>query len=141
MQDQRCILGIDISKSKFDVCLRINDKQFNRIFKNDSNGFQSYLDWCLKKGANNLHMCMEATSWYGEALAEFMHEKGQDVSIVNPFRIKSHGQSKGLRHKTDKADAACIADFCKMHRPSLWSPMYADQKRLRSLSRTSSALK
>ncbi len=84
---------------------------------------------------------MEATGWYGEPLAEFMHVKSHKVSMVNPFQIKSHGQSKGIRNKTDKIDATCIADFCKVHTPSLWSPMIPEKKRLRSLSRAVNGLK
>jgi transposase len=37
---------------------------------------------------------MEATSIYGEALAEFLHEKGYQVSIVNPVRIKGFAKSQ-----------------------------------------------
>ncbi len=141
MQDHVSILGVDISKTKFDVCLIVENKQFNRIFTNNTDGFNSCLQWCLKKNAHTLKVCMEATGWYSEALADFMHANGHNVSIVNPFRIKSHGQSKGLRHKTDKADAICIADFCRIHNPALWSPMNPDQKRLRNVSRTVSSLK
>ncbi len=141
MQDQVSILGVDISKAKFDVCLIVENRQFNRIFKNNTDGFNSCLQWCLNKGTDTLHVCMEATGWYNEELADFMYTNQHHVSIVNPFRIKSHGQSKGLRHKTDKADAACIADFCKIHNPPLWSPMNPDQKRLRNVSRMVCSLK
>ncbi|WP_408906530.1 transposase [Roseomonas sp. E05] len=48
-------------------------------------------------------------------LAEILHGTGIQVSIVNPSRVKSYGQSELARNKTDKLDAALIARFCRAH--------------------------
>jgi transposase len=55
-------------------------------------------------------------------VAEFLYESGHQVSVVNPARIKRYGESKLHRNKTDKADAALIAEFCQKENPPLWSP-------------------
>ena len=62
---------------------------------------------------------MEATSIYGDALAEFLYEVGYQVSVVNPARIKGFAKSELLRTKTDSVDAALIARFCAAIKPSL----------------------
>ncbi len=55
--------------------------------------------------------------------------------MVNPARIKRYGESKLHRNKTDKADAALIAEFCKKENPPLWEPLTAEVKHLRALVR------
>jgi transposase len=34
---------------------------------------------------------LEATSWYGEDLSNFMHDLGHNVSMVNPAQIRAFG--------------------------------------------------
>jgi transposase len=44
--------------------------------------------WLKKYGVEHVHVCMEASSTYGEELARYLHDAGHTVSIVNPARIK-----------------------------------------------------
>jgi transposase len=78
---------------------------------------------------------LEATGQYGEEVAEFLYQRGYPVSVVNPARIKRYGESKLHRNKTDKADAALIAEFCQKENPPLWGPLTAEVKHLRALVR------
>ena len=78
------IWGVDISKKKFDVCLLVDSKKRHKVFQNNQDGFAKLVVWCNGHGANLTHLCLEATSWYGEDLATFMHDLGHNVSIVNP---------------------------------------------------------
>jgi transposase len=55
---------------------------------------------------------MEATNSYGFALAHFLTAQGYKVSVVNPKQIKAFAESDLKRNKTDKLDAAIIAEFC-----------------------------
>ncbi|MDR0633298.1 MAG: transposase [Holosporales bacterium] len=57
------------------------------------------------------HFCMEATGCYHQALANFLHESGQRVSVVNPLQIKRFRESKFVRQKTDKSDACYCSVF------------------------------
>ncbi|MDJ1177088.1 IS110 family transposase [Roseofilum capinflatum] len=66
---------------------------------NDSEGFEKLLAWLQGKEVSKLHACMEATSTYGEALAEFLVGQQFTVSIVNPARIKGFAKSELLRTK------------------------------------------
>ena len=78
---------------------------------------------------------MEATGAYWEALALYLHELGQRVSVVNPARIKAFAQSELLRTKTDAVDAALIARFCKSQSPEPWIPPAPEIRVLQALMR------
>src|SRR5579875_3036035 len=58
---------------------------------------------------------------------------GQQVSVINPALVKAHGQSLGLRSKTDAVDAKLLADFCREKQPPAWTPPSDAERRLRAL--------
>ncbi len=129
-------LGIDISKKDFHVVLITGETRTKpRKFTNDVEGFESLQQWLKQKGIDQMHACMEATSIYGDALAEFLYSLGFDVSIVNPARIKGFAKSELLRTKTDSVDAALIARFCAAIKPELWKPTAPEIKELQALMR------
>ena len=76
---------------------------------------------------------MEATSQYYEKVAEFLWELGFRVSVINPLQIKAFGESRLSRQKTDKADAALIAQFGEQQSPPLWEPPPVEVKELQRL--------
>ncbi len=138
------IVGIDISKAKFDVALLIGGRLRHATFSNTEAGFEQLLAWLAKHRpdlAAPLHVCMEATGNWGLDLAAFLHGKQVQVSVVNPARIKAFGESELARNKTDRLDAALIARFCRAHMPSAWTPPAAHLRELRELVRRCDALK
>ncbi|MEG5038562.1 MULTISPECIES: transposase [unclassified Microcoleus] len=129
-------LGIDISKKDFHVFLLKEERGSKpKKFTNNTEGFESLNHWLKKQGVEELHACMEATSIYGDALAEFLYEAGYQVSVVNPARIKGFAKSELLRTKTDSVDAALIARFCAAIKPSFWKPTPFEVKELQALLR------
>lgn len=138
------VLGIDISKKTFDVALLLDKRVRQAAFSNTEAGFVD-LRRCLAKHRPlpdaPLHACMDATGNYGWDLAEMLHEQGVQVSVVNPLRIKAHGQSELARNKTDKLDAALIALFCRAHLPTAWMPPASHLRELRELMRRADGLK
>ena len=138
------ILGIDISKAKFDAALLIGERVRHATFSNTEAGFQQLLAWLAKHRpdpAAPLHACMEAAGNWGLELADFLHGQKLCVSVVNPARVKAYGQSELARNKTDKLDAALIARFCRAHVPSAWTPPLPHLRELRELVRRCDALK
>lgn len=129
------ILGIDISKKTFDVALLRGEKLKHKKFRNNEVGFKDLSAWLSRFDVGQLHACMEATSSYGETLAEYLFETGHQVSVVNPARIKGFAQGELMRTKTDKSDASLIARFCLAMRPSLWKPEPHEIKLIRDLTR------
>ena len=76
------ILGIDISKQKFDVALLVDGKTKHKTCKNSAEGFETLMLWLEKQGIQNVHACLEATGNYGEDLAIYLHEVGRIVNIL-----------------------------------------------------------
>ena len=139
----KIIVGIDISKKKFDVCwLSPDGKVLKRIFKNDPEGFAAFFNFLDQNDSGSCRIAIEATGWYGEDLARAAYDKGHTVFVINPAQIKYFGKSRLSRSKTDKKDARLIADFALTH-PDLrpWVPLTASQEKLRSLFRHLSRLK
>jgi transposase len=134
------ILGIDISKNSFNVALLRSDKYKHKKLSNTFDGFNQLSRWLEKHGVKDVHACMESTSVYWEALAEYLYDKGYRVSVVNPARIKGFAQSELIRTKTDKVDASVIARFCRAMDPGLWTPEPKEIRELRSLVRRLEAL-
>ena len=138
------IVGIDISKAKFDAALLLGERIRHAVFSNAEAGFQQLLVWLAKHRPDPtvpLHACMEATGNWGLELADFLHAQGVRVSVVNPARIKAYGESELTRNKTDKLDAALIARFCRAHVPPAWVPAAAHLRELREPVRRCDALK
>ena len=111
--------GFDVSKAYFDSSiLDASGKPVCGRFSNDEAGFKQALR-IVPAGA---HCIMEATGPYYLHLACWLHDKGFVVSIVNPLVIRRFAQSLLKRVKTDKADAALIAEYGRMHQPPAWTP-------------------
>ena len=135
------ILGIDISKAKFDVALMVSGKiKKTHVFENVPEGFKMLSSWLVKQGMVSVAACMEATGCYGDALATYLYEQGVAVSVVNPAQIKSFGGAQLKRAKTDRADAKLIAQFCQDMRPDLWAPPPLHVRELQALVQRLSAL-
>ena len=115
-------LGIDMAKETFHVELRHAGRKWSAEFANTAKGIGQLSHWLTKHQAGPIHACLEATGRYGDDLAQYLHDQGHLVSVVNPARIKAYGQSQLKRNKTDRVDAALIADFCQTQQPAVWTP-------------------
>lgn len=129
-------IGIDVSKAELAVCVMDEAKGVEHAtFPNTTKGFGNLTRYLKKRKASGVRVCLEATGPYGEELAEYLHTRDYAVSVVNPVRIKRYAQSQLRRNKTDKLDAAVIADFCRTQEPPLWTPPDPAWVELRALVR------
>lgn len=135
------VIGIYVSKEKLDVCALFDGKTLKKIVKNSVSGFKSLHVWISKNNINNPHICIESTDFYSEDVAEFFHELGFKVSMVNPLQIKSFRSSKFIRQKPDSIEAKIIAEFCLQNAPAVWEPRSPEQKELHYLNIHITALK
>jgi transposase len=133
-------LGIDVAKKKFDAALLREGKFKTKIFDNSQTGFHALLTWLNGLNVEKVHVCMEATGNLYEGLALFLYDASYEVSVINPFQIKSFGKTMLSRTKTDKADARLIAKFCEAIIPPLWEPDLPEIRALRDLGRRRDAL-
>lgn len=76
---------IGIAKLKFDVASFSHDKYKHKVFTNNEQGYQQFLNWLLLLFSDDKPLiCMEATGAYSLPLAEFMVNQSYAVSVVNP---------------------------------------------------------
>lgn len=128
------ILGIDVAKAKLDVALRLPDGRIrSKVVDNTRQGFEGLSLWLAKHNPVELHVCMEATGTYWEAVAEFLADAGHAVSVVNPAQIKAFHVASGVCTKTDKLDARLIAEFCVARHPEPWQAPTPALRELRAL--------
>ena len=130
------ILGIDIAKLKFNVCLiQHSGKLKHKVFPNNATGFEQLTEWFSRQGVECLHACLEATGTYGEALSLYLYQASHIVSVVNPAAIKAFAGSRLSRTKTDRVDAELIARFCQAQAPPRWTPLPQEVRELQALVR------
>ena len=134
------VLGIDIAKDSFAVCLLSPGKSLCGSFANDAKGFAVLGRWLSKHKTGLVHACMEATGRYWEGLAFYLYQAGHPVSVVNPARIHSYAKSQLSRNKTDALDAELIARFCQREEPPLWTPPPQEVRELQAMTRHLDAL-
>lgn len=108
-------VGVDISKQTFDA---FNDELGSRQFNNDSAGFKLFKKWM----GTSAQVVMEASGPYYLRLAHDLYSADIPVSVINPLVIRRFCQMNLQRAKTDKKDAASIAQFAQLTNPSSWSP-------------------
>lgn len=141
-------MGIDIASKKFDACFketRDNGKSVikgTKTFTNDSTGFRAYLLWVNKRRKSNspIHI-MEATGVYHEDLCYFLYEHKESVSVQLAQKAKYFIKSLNIKTKTDKVDAASLAEMGISRNLDLWEPISSSFKEIRDLSRTLVRLK
>ena len=95
----------------------------------------SLLAFLSQQDAPKIWAGLEATGPYSQALALWLHAQGHRVSLLNPRRVKQYAQSAGRRNKTDRLDAATIADFVCAMKPALWQPPTVEVAQLQALVR------
>ena len=135
------VIGIDVSKAKLDICALLDRKIRKKTVENSASGFKSLRNWISKNNIDNPHFCMESTGCYSEGVAEFFHELGFKVSVVNPLQIKAFRNTKLIRQKTDSVDAQVIAEFCLQNNPAPWNPRSPEKKELHNINVRISELK
>jgi transposase len=128
-------VGIDVSKDQLVICLLRAQGTTESQMENTRKGFNQLHHWLKKQRATPAHICLEATGIYGIDVAQFLHDKGYRVSVVNPARIKGFAESQMRRSKTDRLDAAVIAAFCRALQPDAWTPPEPAWYELRALLR------
>lgn len=128
-------LGIDVAKTKLDCALRLPEGKIrHKVVTNNPAGFADLLTFLSKNSVTTIHVCMEATGIYWEAVAEFLSaQSGVTLSVINPAQIKAFGASRMVRTKTDKVDAGLIALFCHERSPEPWQAPSETERALRAL--------
>lgn len=149
MKKEYLVVGIDISKDDFNVCIKLKTVdgkvtiKGTHKFTNNLNGFIELRSWVSKRNKDGIavNYIMEATGSYYEDLAYYLYESGDNVYVVLPNKIKYFAKSLNLKTKTDKVDASLIAEIGVERELTKWQPMAHEYKELRDLCREMLSLK
>ena len=127
------IIGIDISKEKFDACFSIQPCGYSsRTYTYDAEGVRSF----LKEIPNDCICVMEATGVYHLRLAYALNKQGIAVSVVNPLSVKNFSRAVMCRTKTDKADARQLVDYARRMELTEWKPTSDNYIRIQQIYRS-----
>ena len=85
-------VGVDVAKDKFDVAIRVDNRDKHAVYSNDPKGHAKFAEWLIKNTKSSW-VCMEATGHYSEGLADFLTHRGFKVSVVNPYQIKNFAKA------------------------------------------------
>lgn len=108
-------VGVDVGKSSLDVY--IYEKQLHWQEENTSEGIKRILKRLAHYHVERL--AMEATGRYEWALAETSFAKGLPVCILKPLSVRRYAGAIEQLAKTDKIDAAVIAEYAAVTQPKI----------------------
>lgn len=112
-------VGVDVSKKTLDIAIPQPDGIYKHIkTSNDIVGFSK----AVSQLPSLCCIVMEATSSYYMPFAYFLHQHNFYVSVVNPLTVNHFCKMRMSRAKTDRKDAAMIAEYGKSEAPRLWIP-------------------
>jgi transposase len=109
-------VGVDVSKHRLDLMVRgAAAGPIALHAPNDRLGVRRLLDRlraCLHEVAL---IVVEATGGYERTLLATLLQAQLPVARVNPLHVRRFAQSRGLLAKTDRIDAAVLADFARLN--------------------------
>lgn len=123
-------LGLDIAKLTLD--LSPHPALPKRNYANDAAGLRSLLA-ALGQLPGSVHLICEATGGYEHLLLQTLHQAQVNVTLLNPRHVRDFARAKGLLAKTDRLDAAVLAEYGRMFRPAPTRPASPAQERLAAL--------
>ena len=107
--DLQCI-GIDVAKATLDVAGTESLASFT--VSNDGAGFAEITD--RLSGRNISLVLMEATGGLEAPVAGYLQSEGFDVVIINPRQARDFARAMGHLAKTDRLDAAMLAQLARV---------------------------
>lgn len=142
------VVGIDVSKDKFDTCWlkdASTGKKKSKSLKNNITGHNDIHQWLLKNigsEASDILIVAEPTNIYHEALIHFLFDKGFKIFLANSGKAKKFAESLCLTHKTDKSDAVMLAYYghSQVSSIKLWEPEPLEIRQLKAMMRRLDAL-
>ena len=137
-------LGIDIAKVNH-VASLINEDGSILVkaikFTNSNDGLQKLIDSISDYDQSQIYCAMEATGTYWLSLFSALTDKGFNVSVFNPYQIKSfRGAYTNRKQKNDVIDSILIANFLNFNGTKQTSLPNDDLLALKNLTRYRSNL-
>ena len=107
-------VGVDVSKNFLDVS--IGGSSLPLRLANAPEGFAALCERLARYPVRGV--AIEATGGYERALFTALHASAVPAAIINPARVREFAKATGRLAKTDRIDAAVIADYAALTRPA-----------------------
>lgn len=122
--------GLEIGSRELVVCMSGTWSRFS----NDAEGHRKLVRYLTKRG--NVRVCLEATGNYhlDVALALHRHPRVQ-VQVLNPWVARRFAEARLQRAKTDRVDAAALAEYAARMPHEEWKAPSAAVLALRTITR------
>jgi transposase len=108
MSDSAVVVGIDVAKGRLDAAVTgtpVPPAQFG----NDEEGHAALLAWIVPLAPQLV--VLEATGGHESLAVCALQAAGLAVAVVNPRQAHAFGKALGYLAKTDRIDAAALAEF------------------------------
>ena len=105
--DSTLCIGVDVSQDWLDLAAHPTGQP--RRFRTTPAGLQSLVEHC--RDAQPRLIAFEASGGYERPLADTLTKAQLPFVILNPRNVRYHARSNGILAKTDRIDAAIIAQF------------------------------
>lgn len=131
-------LGIDVGKSKIDLCLKSegpDGRKKTKVLNNGPDAAVEVLEWLMQKKVpiSDVQVVMEPTGTYHEYLAYGLYDRAVRVVIANPARVRAFAQGMGILTKNDTVDADVLARYGALRQPEAWQPPSPAIRELKAL--------
>ena len=131
--------GVDIAKATFEAAVHGADEccRFGG-FANTEVGFEQLAEVLTRKSEQlgvGIHLVVEPTGGYELALVAFARERGWQVSMVNPRKVRDWAKGTGWRAKTDGQDALMLSAYGAACHPAPQQGLPANAQELDNLLR------
>ncbi len=123
--DIRLYVGADIAADSIQIdWLNQSNQQHQQMTLEQHKRDYARLVKLLRRqvAAEQIHVVMEATGNYWMAFAEYLHQAGLVVSVLNPSQAKHFAQARLQRTKTDRVDAYLLREYGRVMEPAAWVP-------------------
>ena len=119
MRRARVYAGVDVSKDRFDVCLRWSEPESHEdvfFVTHDAAGIDTLVSGLLEE--RPVLVILEATGGFERAVFGALAAEGLQVAVVNPRQVRDFARATGRLAKTDRIDASILARFAEAIRPA-----------------------
>jgi len=123
-------LGLDIAKLTLDISP--SPGMTLRTVSNQAAGHRKLIK-ALRAWPCPIHLICEATGGYEHNLLMALHQAQIPFTLVNPRQVRDFARASGFLAKTDRLDAAMLAEYGRVFQPEATLARSQIQQRLQAL--------
>jgi transposase len=131
MSEPLVYVGMDIAKAHLDLHALSAAQAQRRRFGNDGDGHRALVQWL--QSLDGVQVICEASGGYERAAVRALQTAGIAVSVLNPRQVRDFARARGQLAKTDRLDAAVLAEYGRCLRPVAQAAPTAIQRQLAEL--------